>query len=79
MIKKMITGVIYEAVEPHDSERPEFDCYCPADYVMADNAIGDCWVCDEHGNIHPGYCNSPVPVCCENLGEVVGNMYGRGD
>lgn len=22
----------------------------------------DCWICDREGNIHPSYCNSPVPV-----------------
>jgi len=76
MARKMIAGVIYKAVNvPYDEDRPEFDCYCPAAYVIPDNVIGDCWVCDEKGNIHAGYCNSPVPVHRDNLGEVVGNYY----
>ena len=39
---KMIAGIIYRAVNaPYDEDKPQFDCYCPAGYVIPDNVIGD--------------------------------------
>lgn len=72
---KMISGVIYRAIGgAYDEDCPEYDCYCPCDYVGPQCVIGDYWVCDENGNIAPGYSNCGVPVCRENLGETVGKM-----
>lgn len=31
--------------------------------------IGDCWIVDDRGDIHPGYSNSPVPLCVQALSE----------
>lgn len=25
-------------------------------------AICDCWIVNDRGRVHPGFCNSPVPV-----------------
>ena len=74
-INRMIAGVIYRAVKgPYDEDYPEYDCFCPCEYVTPNCVIGDCWVCDKNGNVHPGYSNCGVPVCRENLGETVGKM-----
>lgn len=72
--KKMVAGVIYRAKDDcYDEDYPAFACYSPVDY--ADGCfIGDCWVCDEQGNICPGYNVSPVPVNVEDLGEVIGKF-----
>jgi len=76
-----IEGVIYKSASgPHDpdgglrreSKGWRYDCYMP---VSTGNCcIVDCWVCDKHGNIHPGYSESPVPVCVSNLGKIVGTI-----
>jgi hypothetical protein len=31
--------------------------------------LGDCWITDKNGNIHPGYNVSPVPVSIESVGK----------
>jgi len=67
--KRIVSGIIYRAIEPYDEERPEFDCFMPESY--ADGCyIGDCFVCDEHGNKHPDM-ESPVPVNSGCLGDPV--------
>jgi hypothetical protein len=51
---------IYQASEPYDLERPEYDCYRPlssGSYVLF-----DCWVCNGQGEVHPGYSAGGVPV-----------------
>jgi hypothetical protein len=61
-------SLIYKAKRGklYDPERPRFNCYRPAHngsyYVL------DCWVCDENGEVHPGYNVSPVPVHWQNIG-----------
>lgn len=64
---------IYRAEEPHDPERPEFDCYMPAT-DMEECWMADCWICNEFGEVHPDYNVSPVPVhagsICEKVGEI---------
>jgi len=47
--------------------------YCYAEPVeYADGAwLGDCWLVDEYGNVHPGYNVSPVPLLAENLARPV--------
>jgi hypothetical protein len=68
---RFVKNVIYKRDGgPYDEESPEYDCIVPAD--TGDYAICDCWVCDELGNLHPGYNVSPVPHCKECLGGVVG-------
>lgn len=68
LIYKAKRGQIY------DSDKPKYNCYLPAN--SGSYSLFDCWVCDEHGNIHPGYCNSPVPVSADQLGQVVGEHAG---
>lgn len=72
-MKKMRAGVIYKAKRGcvHDPERPQYNCYSPVEY--ADHCtLGDCWVCDKNGKVHPGYNVSPVPVCVDSLGKIIG-------
>ena len=67
---RFVEGVIYRADgDPYDEDSPQYDCYQPA--LTGDFDICDCWICDEHGNIHPGYGQSSVPVCAEALGDPV--------
>ena len=72
---KMLPGIIYRADEPYDLDRPEYDCLMPADYVQPENEIGDCWVCDELGNFHPGYDCCGVPVHHSRLADLVRRAY----
>lgn len=78
-----LEGVIYEAIdqygygrEPYDPDPHywgwKYDCYMPA--ITGDYGIIDCWVCDRHGNIHPGYNTSPVPINTRRLGKVMGTI-----
>ncbi|KAI9130119.1 hypothetical protein [Acaryochloris sp. CCMEE 5410] len=39
----------------------------PSHYCSSQCEIGDCWIVDQSGNIHPGYCNSPIPLCRDAL------------
>lgn len=75
-MKRTAKGVIYKAKRGHiyDSGKPKFNCYAAAH--TGNFEIVDCWVCDQNGNMHPGYNVSPVPVNTSNLGETVGNLYG---
>lgn len=56
----------------YDPEAPRYNCFNPAS--SGRYSVFDCWVCDERGNIHPGYNVSPVPVNARRLGDVVGEM-----
>lgn len=71
---RFVEGVIYRAKRgcryPH--ARRGFDCFVPAH--TGDFGICDCWVTDEHGNVDPGLNQSPVPVCIESLGAVIGKL-----
>ena len=73
MKTKMIAHIIYKAKRGciYDEEQPRYNCYTPVEYANG-CTLGDCWVCDKDGNIHPGYNVSPVPVSIESLGQVVG-------
>lgn len=68
--------MIYKAKRGHvyDSEKKKYNCYIPAS--SGSYSLFDCWVCDEDGNIHPGYNVSPVPVPAEFLGAIVGEIEG---
>jgi len=75
MKKTMIAKLIYRAKRGcvYDNDQPQYNCYSPVDY--ADGCqMGDCWVCDEYGNIHPGYSVSPVAISVESLGAIIGRM-----
>ena len=76
--RKMFAGVIYRAKRGHvyDPRHPRYNCFTPAEYADGCDNIGDCWVLDQRGNIHPGYNVSPMPVCVAVLGEVVGTVFG---
>ena len=76
MKKTMRKGLIYKARDGHiyDLNHEKYNCYTPTDH--ADSCgLGDCWVTDEQGNIHPGYNNSPVPIHVARLGEVIGCIH----
>lgn len=65
------SNFIYKAKRGHiyDEDNKQYNCYRPAN--SGTYSILDCWVCDEAGNVHPGYNVSPVPVCNSNLGKHV--------
>ncbi|MBF0230975.1 MAG: hypothetical protein HQK63_15510 [Desulfamplus sp.] len=74
---KVFTGLIYRAKRGriYRTDRPKdrrYDCYTPCE--TGDYCIVDCWVCDEYGNIHPGFNCSGVPVFTEYLGQVVNKI-----
>lgn len=50
----------------------KYNCYRPA--LTGSFYIVDCWVCDEAGNIHPGYNAKPVPVHVDNIGAYVNKV-----
>lgn len=57
-------GAIYRNRYEKKTERYRF--LMPTDYAEH-CTIGDCWLCDGHGNPKPGY-EYPVPVCAGNIG-----------
>lgn len=65
------SSLIYKAKLGHiyDPENKQYDCFRPANDGRY--SILDCWVCDENGNVHPGYNVSPVPVSCAVIGRAV--------
>ena len=70
---KFVEAVIYRAKRGQrycHASKPRFNCYVPASSGYF--AICDCWVTDEHGNVDPGLNVSPVPVCWQVLGPVIG-------
>jgi hypothetical protein len=74
--KKMVSGIIYKAKKGHiyDPDNKKYDCFSPASYADGCKNIGDCLVCDEKGNMHPGYVTHPVPVHVDVLGSPVGTF-----
>jgi len=74
---KVFTGLIYRAKRGHiyRTDTPKdrkYDCYSPC--MSGDYEIVDCWVCDESGNVHPGYSCSGVPVDVDSLGKIVNKI-----
>ena len=71
--RPMRENLIYKAKRGHihddSKEGKKYNCYRPA--LTGNFIILDCWVCDEAGNIHPGYSASPVPVHVANIGTYV--------
>ena len=75
---KVLEGIVYKAKRGHVYDREtlesrKYNCYCPAD--TGDFWLVDCWVCDDQGNIHPGYSVSPVPVRTVNLGQAIHRLW----
>jgi hypothetical protein len=53
-----------------NADEDEYRFAEPVEY--ADGAwLGDCWLVDEHGGVHPGYNVSPVPILAKNLTDPV--------
>ena len=73
-MKHTVQNVIYKAKRGHvyDSESNRFNCYMPVH--TGKYQVVDCWVCDQSGNIHPGYNCSPVPVFSGNLGVAINRI-----
>lgn len=69
--RQLKSNHIYKAKRGHiyDPDNKKYNCYRPAQ--SGSYGILDCWVCDEAGNIHPGYNVSPVPVSQESIGQHV--------
>jgi hypothetical protein len=65
------TGVVYKAKRGHiyDPNHPKYNCYSPANDGVY--SVFDAWVCDERGNVHPGYNISPVPIRADYIGDEV--------
>jgi hypothetical protein len=71
MAKKMVAGVMYALKRGTVSNQGKYKYAVPADY--ADGCwMGDCWIVDIDGNVHPEYNVSPIPLHADSLGEVVG-------
>lgn len=78
--KYMYAGLIYKAKRGciYDDDEPQYNCYLVVEYANG-CIMGDCWVCDEQGNIHPGYNVCPIPISVESLGQIVGNTCNKGE
>jgi len=67
--------LIYKGVECgscnfiYDEDAPEYDCFIPVSSGRFH--VTDCWICNEHGEIHPGYAVAGVPVNCDDIGEPI--------
>lgn len=70
-LRLLRTNTIYKAKRGHiyDEDHKQYNCYRPA--TQGTYHVLDCWVCDEAGNVHPGYNVSPVPVCQDAIGKIV--------
>jgi len=61
--QRFVMGRIYMLEGgPVDDDYPEFDHVKPAMDDVEGLYIVDCWVCNEYGDICPGYSESPVPI-----------------
>ena len=76
-LRNLREHTIYKAKrgQIYDPDNKKFNCYRPA--LNGAYAILDCWVCDEAGNVHPGYDVSPVPVHQDSLGKIVNVITGE--
>lgn len=64
-----VAGKLYKPAEPYDKEQPQYDCLMPAE--TGNYYAADCFICDQQGNICPGYSNAPMPILAIDLGEPV--------
>lgn len=74
---KVTQGNIHKAkrgehYDKNTEEGKKYKCFSPCS--SGNFEIVDCWVCDEQGNVHPGYNTSGVPVHTSVLGKIVGKM-----
>ena len=61
-------GKRYKIINPDPEDAPYLYVE-PVEY--ADGTwLGDCWMVDKHGNVHPGYNVSPVPFHRDSVKEV---------
>jgi hypothetical protein len=66
--KRYRTDQVYELMSgPYDDSRPEYSHVKPAVKDNGQFSMVDCWICNEEGDIHPGYNVSPVPVLVEEF------------
>jgi hypothetical protein len=62
-------GKVYRIKDPDPDEYGQYIYVTPVEY--ADGAwLGDCWIVDARGNVHPGYNVSPVPFHRDSVTEV---------
>lgn len=62
-------GKTYEMIDPDREEYGRYTYVKPVEY--ADGAwLGDCWIVDSRGRVHPGYNVSPVPFHRDSVREV---------
>jgi hypothetical protein len=50
---------------PYDKYDKEFNLLMATEYN--DNIIGDCYVINKNGDVHPGYSASPIPVNIDHV------------
>jgi hypothetical protein len=62
----------YSQVDDHNPDGKRYD-FCKSVKGSSGCYIADCWICDKNGNIHPGYCDSPVPMNINSLTELIHN------
>ena len=68
--RKMISGLIYRMKRTCFHYSKKYPCAIPEPYAN-DSLIGDCTLCDENGSIDENNA-CPVPVCIDQLGEIIG-------
>ena len=58
---------LYRLKDPatYDDEYGQGYCLCRP--VGGEYPITDCWIVNADGEVHPGLCNSPVPVRIEDV------------
>lgn len=54
-----------ESMPPYDKYDEEYKFLRATDYN--NSPIGDCWIINRVGKIHPGYNVSPIPVNIDNV------------
>jgi hypothetical protein len=53
----------------YDEDKPEYNCFIP---LSSGRYFGaDFWICNEQGEVHPGYNVAGVLVTCSLIGEPI--------
>lgn len=62
-------GTRYRLLDPQRYDDEMGEGYAWAESVQgADGSrIADCWICNDRGEVHPGYDACPVPILFEDL------------
>ena len=78
MKQAILSGLVYRfkrgTAAARTDEPRRYDCLSPAEDWNDAVYVGDAWLVDQQGNIDPGNNRSPVPVCRDDIGLLVGRM-----